>query len=100
MADTPVITGTLLTLKLLLPLFPSASAPVKENSNTINHPGSQPPKNAATVNAVAVERIVQVSFPVVRLMLLNANLFRFPCRSLNLEFTILFLQTTTWLTQR
>ncbi len=58
MTDAPVITGTLLTLKLLLPLFQSASIHVKENpSNTYS---SQQQKSAANLNAVALERIVQV----------------------------------------
>ncbi|KAK4002443.1 hypothetical protein OUZ56_004272 [Daphnia magna] len=58
MTDTSVITGTLLTLKLLLPLFPSPFVPVKENNN--HHLGSQSSKSVATMNAVAVERIVQI----------------------------------------
>ncbi|XP_057364436.1 huntingtin-like isoform X1 [Daphnia carinata] len=58
MADMSVITGTLLTLKLLLPVFPSPSVPVKENNNL--YLGSQHSKSAATMNAVAVERIVQI----------------------------------------
>lgn len=59
MTDTPMITGTLLTLKLLLPLFQFPSNPANENLNT-NHL-SVSVKKIANLNAVASERIVQVS---------------------------------------
>ena len=59
MTDTPVITGTLLTLKLLLPLFQFPSNPANEHLNT-NHLSISVHK-IANLNAVASERIVQVS---------------------------------------
>jgi hypothetical protein len=59
MTDTPVITGTLLTLKLLLPLFQLPSNQANEHLNT-NHISVSLPKTATSLNAVVLERIVQV----------------------------------------
>ncbi|EFX77022.1 hypothetical protein DAPPUDRAFT_106588 [Daphnia pulex] len=59
MTDTPVIIGTLLTLKLLLPLFQLSSNQTNENLNT-KHLSVSLPKITTSLNAVALERIVQI----------------------------------------
>ncbi|XP_046649350.1 huntingtin-like isoform X2 [Daphnia pulicaria] len=59
MTDTPVIIGTLLTLKLLLPLFQLSSNQTNANLNT-KHLSVSLPKITTSLNAVALERIVQI----------------------------------------
>lgn len=54
-----MIIGTLLTLKLLLPLFQLSSNQTNEHLNT-NHLSVSLPKIATSLNAVALERTVQV----------------------------------------
>jgi hypothetical protein len=61
MTDTPVIIGTLLTLKLLLPLFQLSSNQTNANLNT-KHLSVSLPKITTSLNAVALERIVQVCY--------------------------------------
>ena len=69
MTDAPVTAGTLLTLKLLLPLFQSASHHIKEDPITTH--SSQLQKNNANLNTVALERVVQVRYLSIITFYLN-----------------------------